>query len=136
VREIGADQKVKNANSVRKIPIHKTVLRLGFMDWISDKEGKIFADVKAQSVTGWFSRFMADTNLSSNDEYGNVRSFHSLRHSFITKVRNVYSNLHHIQEVVGHRLQDGKTTDIYTHRTKQMTYLISVVDSFTLINDD
>ena len=84
VREIDADQKVKNANSVRKIPIHKTVLSLGFMNWISEKEGKIFAEVKAQSITGWFSRFMATTNISSIDEYGNARSFHSFRDSFIT----------------------------------------------------
>jgi len=130
VKEIDADQKVKNANSVRKIPIHKTVLSLGFMDWINEKEGKIFVGVKAQSVTGWFSRFMATTNIASIDEYGNARSFHSFRHSFITKVRNAYPNLHHIQEVVGHKLQQGKTTDMYTHQTKQMNYLIAVVDSF------
>ncbi|MEP4888480.1 MAG: tyrosine-type recombinase/integrase [Aliiglaciecola sp.] len=132
VREIDAEQNVKNANSIRKIPIHKTILKLGFIDWITKKEGKIFADVKAHSVTGWFSRFIADSSISSYDEYGNVRSFHSLRHSFITKVRNVYPNLHHIQEVVGHRLQHGQSTDIYTHRITQLIYLISVVDSFTL----
>jgi len=104
IREIDVDQNVKNANSVRKTPIHKTVLSLGFMDWINGKQGKIFADVKVQSITGWFSRFMVTTSVASIDEYGNARSLHSIRHSFITKVRNAYPNLHHIQEVVGHRL--------------------------------
>jgi hypothetical protein len=31
-------------------------------------------------------------------------------------------------------LQQGKTTDTYTHRIKQMTYLIAVVDSFPWIS--
>jgi integrase len=132
VRSLGTEQNVKTANSIRKIPIHKTFLSLGFMDWINEKEGKIFEGIEARAVTGWFSRFMNNCNVAGNDEYGNVRSFHSFRHSFITKVRNAYPNLHHVQEVVGHRLQQGKTTDQYTHRIKQMTYLIAVVDSFTL----
>jgi integrase len=132
VRSLGTEQNVKNANSVRKVPIHKTLLSLGFMDWINEKEGKIFEGIEARAVTGWFSRFMNNCNVAGNDEYGNIRSFHSFRHSFMTKVRNAYPNLHHVQEVVGHRLQQGKTTDQYTHIIKQMTYLIAVVDSFTL----
>ncbi len=132
VRSLGTEQNVKTANSIRKIPIHKTFLSLGFMDWINEKEGKIFEGIEARAVTGWFSRFMNNCNVAGNDEYGNIRSFHSFRHSFITKVRNAYPNLHHVQEVVGHRLQQGKTTDQYTHIIKQMTYLIAVVDSFTL----
>jgi integrase len=132
VRSLGTEQNVKNANSVRKIPIHRSVLSLGFMDWINDKEGKIFEGIEARAVTGWFSRFMNNCKVNSKDEYGNIRTFHSFRHSFITKVRNTYPNLHHLQEVVGHKLQQGKTTDQYTHRTKQMAYLIAVVDSFTL----
>jgi integrase len=118
VRSLGTEQNVKNANSVRKIPIHRSVLSLGFMDWINDKEGKIFEEIEARAVTGWFSRFVTNCNVAGNDEYGNVRSFHSFRHSFITKVRNAYPNLHHVQEVVGHKLQQGKTTDQYTHRIK------------------
>ena len=136
VRALNSAQNVKNANSVRKVPIHKTVLNLGFLDWIEDKEGKIFAGVEAWSVTGWFSRFMFALRISRNDEFGNVRSFHSFRHNFITKVRNAYPNLHHIQEVVGHRLQHGKTTDIYTHQIEQIEYLIAVVDSFTFTSFD
>jgi integrase len=118
VRSLGTEQNVKNANSVRKIPIHRSVLSLGFMDWINEKEGKIFEEIEARAVTGWFSRFVINCNVAGNDEYGNVRSFHSFRHSFITKVRNAYPNLHHVQEVVGHKLQQGKTTDQYTHRIK------------------
>jgi integrase len=132
VRSLGTDQNVKNANSVRKIPIHRALLNLGFMDWIIEKESKIFEGVNARAVTGWFSRFMNNCKVASHDEYGNVRSFHSFRHSFITKVRNSYPNLLHIQEVVGHKLQHGRTTDTYTHRIKQMNYLIAVVDGFTI----
>jgi integrase len=136
VRSLGAEQNVKNANSVRKVPIHEKVLSLGFMDWIKEMDGYIFADVAAYSVTSWFSRFMSKHRVASKDEYGNIRTFHSFRHSFITKVRNAYPNLHHIQEVVGHKLQQGKTTDMYTHRIKQMTYRIAVVDSFTFTSPD
>jgi integrase len=132
VRSLGADQNVKNANSVRKVPIHEKVLSLGFMDWVKKMDGNIFEDVEAYSVTSWFSRFMSKHGVASKDEYGNIRTFHSFRHSFITKVRNAYPNLHHIQEVVGHKLQQGKTTDLYTHKTKHIAYLAEVVDSFTL----
>jgi integrase len=75
---------------------------------------------------------MNNCKVASKDEYRNIRTFHSFRHSFITKVRNTYPNLHHLQEVVGHKLQQGKTPDTYTHRIKKMTYLIVVVDSFIL----
>ena len=136
VRALAANQNDKTANSIRKIPIHRSVLSLGFMDWIKEIEGKIFEGVEARAVTGWFSRFMNNCKVAGHDEYGNIRSFHSFRHSFITKVRNAYPNLHHVQEVVGHRLQQGKTTDTYTHRIKQMTYLIAVVDSYTFTSLD
>ena len=131
VRAIGENQNVKNANSVRKVPIHKKLLDLGFIAWIDGLEGNIFEGIEGYSVTSWFGRFMVNLGIESKDEYGNGRTLHSFRHSFITKVRNNYPNLHHVQEVVGHKLQQGKTTDRYTHRIKQMAYLIAVVDSFT-----
>jgi integrase len=75
VRSLGTEQNVKTANSVRKIPIHRNVLSLGFMDWINDKEGKIFEGIEARAVTGWFSRFMNNCKVDSKDEYGNIRTF-------------------------------------------------------------
>ncbi len=64
VRSLGTEQNVKTANSIRKIPIHKTFLSLGFMDWINEKEGKIFEGIEARAVTGWFSRFMNNCNVA------------------------------------------------------------------------
>ena len=114
------------------MPIHQKLLDLGFIDWIDGLNGNIFEGIEGYSVTAWFARFMVNLGIKSRDEYGNIRTFHSFRHSFITKVRNVYPNLYHIQEVVGHRLQQGKTTDLYTHKISQVGILALVIDSFAL----
>ena len=86
VRPLEDEQNVKNANSVRKIPINRTVLSLGFMDWIGlmKRKAKYLKESRYSVLHDVFSRFMATTNISSIDEYGNARSFHSFRDSFIT----------------------------------------------------
>jgi integrase len=102
------------------------------MKWVNNKEDWLFGDVEAYSVTGWFTRYSDRLGISPTDEYGNTKTFHSLRHTFITKVRNIYPNLHHIQQVVGHRIQKADITDKYTHGTNDLACLIPVIDSFII----
>lgn len=132
IRALVEGQSVKNNNSIRKVPVHNALLEMKFMDWVNTKKNWLFGDVKDYSVTGWFSRYLNRLDIATTDEYGNKKTLHSLRHTFITKVRNSYSNLYHIQQVVGHRLQKGDITDNYTHGTNDLSCLIPVVDSFSL----
>lgn len=125
-------QSVKNNNSIRKVPIHSVLLEMNFMKWVNNKEDWLFGDVEAYSVTGWFTRYSDKLGVSPTDEYGNTKTFHSLRHTFITKVRNIYPNLHHIQQVIGHRIQKADITDKYTHGTNDLACLTPVIDSFII----
>lgn len=122
-RRIGG-KRVKTSNSVRYIPIHQTLIDLGLLDYVS-KMNELGSQVlfptigwtSADGVTdngnntviGSFFRILGDTaskkeELShENDSPQNKETFHSLRHTFITKMRiDLNMPNHEIAMNVGH----------------------------------
>lgn len=106
------DEGVKNDNSIRSIPIHKTLFEIGFIDYIKnlkDKKGRIFPSAK-KTINGY------GKNMSRrfNEEYltkklkitHQQKKFHSLRSTFINRM--TYLNIHPaiLQGIVGHYKQD------------------------------
>ena len=110
----GIKKRTKNLNSVRPIPIHSTLIDIGFMEYVSkrqddkadtglfklkrDKQGRL-----AKAVSNWFSRVdkRKDGNLilgyierrgvesKGENEAGErwSKSFHSFRHTVIDNLR-------------------------------------------------
>jgi len=87
------DKRLKTASSERVVPIHATLLDLGFMDFVRQRkragETKLFAEVgmgatgyRSTTFSAWFRRFVAKAGADSPKT-----CFHSFRHGFRDALR-------------------------------------------------
>ena len=110
----GHKKRTKNLNSVRPVPIHSTLITIGFMDYVEQrrsdtKNGLLFKLIRdkqgrlAKSVANWFSRM--ETRPNGKPILGYIerrgveskgqnrsrerwsKSFHSFRHTSIDNLR-------------------------------------------------
>ncbi|WP_338853573.1 site-specific integrase [Alteromonas macleodii] len=82
------DQRLKNKNSRRVVPIHSELIRLGFLDYVKSvkalKHPRLFdaltksRDGYSKNASNWFARFRK--KLGINIE-GKKQDFHSFRHN-------------------------------------------------------
>ncbi len=120
---------LKTKNSFRTIPIHDLIVKRGFLEYVSKRNGKLFSDVpNGKSITRKFNKIRDDAGVSKNNEFNQSRTFHSFRHSFVTKAREAQVSDALIQEVVGHEKTSAGITDSYTQRFS-VAKLKQVVDA-------
>ena len=86
-------QTAKTSESERDVPVHRELIRLGFLHWVkaqqSDEPARLFPDIpfsKAGSASDIFSKRF-HTRLKRL-ELGEGLVFHSFRHSFTDAMRN------------------------------------------------
>ncbi|MBB5876135.1 site-specific integrase [Xanthomonas sp. 3498] len=114
ISDEGEHQKVKTEVSLRTVPLHPELLKMGFLDWVDGKrkvgETRLFPAAKAAAVNGqgnWitkaFSRHLAEVGKGWEPA---KRGFHSLRKTFIQELQGagVVSELR--AQIVGHELDD------------------------------
>lgn len=114
VSDEGEHQKVKTEVSLRTVPLHPELLKMGFLVWVDGKrkvgETRLFPAAKATAVNGqgnWitkaFSRHLAEVGKGWAPA---KRGFHSLRKTFIQELQGagVVSELR--AQIVGHELDD------------------------------
>jgi len=117
------DKSVKTINSIRKVPVHKTLIRLGFIkyvqylktayknEWIHSN--LLFPDlVKGRDGYGhnsgkWFERHLIKLEIKQNG-----KSFHSLRHTFADHRKQEEENPAMTAELLGHEI-DNETMGRY-----------------------
>lgn len=86
---IGEEQSVKNAGSVRYVPIHSHLLELGFLDFVSARENQLFTkksdvnDKYASNFGKWWTRLIRKNGINRVG----IKACHSFRHYFITQCR-------------------------------------------------
>ena len=86
--QMGKEQSVKTAGSVRYVPIHSHILELGFMDFVNTREVQLFAeksvvnDKYAYNYGRWWGRLIRKHGIRKE-----VKPSHSFRHYFITQCR-------------------------------------------------
>ena len=99
---------VKNRSSIRKIPIHRMLVDLGFLEYVR-KQGDefIFNDLSAnkfgrrsQSFSHWFARHLDEVGLTDPS-----LTYHSFRHGFITAATGVMDPDVR-RRLAGHALKD------------------------------
>jgi len=85
---------LKNKASKRRVPLHKSIIALGFLDYVTSiNETRLFPTIKSdkdgskgQTVSKWFNyhrkKFVDPDTLEEGDKV-----FHTLRHSFATELR-------------------------------------------------
>lgn len=109
------DQKLKTNNSERLVPIHKRLIRLGILGFINKNHNeRVFSDFKmtangyGDKAGKWFNRtFLEYLGLKTKK-----KSFHSLRHSFISQLQKNEVELPIAEEIAGHAKQ-SITFDTY-----------------------
>ncbi|WP_161960049.1 site-specific integrase [Xanthomonas arboricola] len=114
VSDDGEHQKVKTEVSLRTVPLHPELIKMGFLGWVDGKrkagETRLFPAAKATAVNGqgnWitkaFSRHLAEVGKGWEPA---KRGFHSLRKTFIQELQGagVVSELR--AQIVGHELDD------------------------------
>jgi len=116
------DKKLKNQASRRIVPIHDTLLELGFIDFITllkkDTERKrVFEELNYNegSYGRSISRFWNNRYLPLLGIKTDKNGFHSFRHSVIDHLKQLGVEPHFINELVGHS-QGNISLDRYGKR--------------------
>lgn len=125
-------QKLKTVHSKRLIPLHKALIDAGFIEYVKSCEDRVFHELSnVEVVTGWMPRHMASLSIPPTNEFDHIRSFHSLRHTFITKsMSETNVNINLLQQVVGHEISSFGITSNYTHKVTDIKNLIPIIDAF------
>lgn len=113
-------QRVKNAHSVRSVPLHPELFRLGFVDYwgavVSKGPGPLWPDIVRSTQNGaggavgqWFGQY------KTGKGFDDTLVFHSFRHTMETQLRALSVPGYHIDAITGHA---GKAvSDSYAHPT-------------------
>ncbi|EPW6912151.1 DUF6538 domain-containing protein [Vibrio parahaemolyticus] len=86
----GEDQSVKNNISLRHVPIHDHLIKLGFLDYVKDSSEFLFPELKANkhgkrspALGKWWSLQVKTLGISTS------QPFHSFRHTLRTELRGL-----------------------------------------------
>lgn len=137
ITDIHESQKLKTENAKRKIPLHMDLINADFIEYVESCQERVFEGVNNREVvTAWFARQMQNLEIDSINELGHIRSFHSFRHTFITKVMNAGVQVNLVQQVVGHEISSLGITGNYTHKSTELKHVLPVVDGLDVIKRD
>lgn len=114
--EGGEEQEVKTDSSIRQIPVHSQLLRLGFLDFVKsmgEPSNRLFPDFPrakdgyySTSYAPRFKRFLINIGAKTDKH-----SFHSFRHNFEDEAKNRRVPLEILNALQGH--SDGGMADRY-----------------------
>ena len=120
IHEEDEGQSVKNEHSVRTVPVHPELVRLGLMDyWKAVKDAGatrlwpavVFSELNGAG--GEFSKHFGKFKTAKG--FGPDLVFHSFRHTLETELRALSVPKYHIAALAGHAAED--ISDGYAHPT-------------------
>ncbi|MCD9096703.1 site-specific integrase [Luteimonas fraxinea] len=114
ISDEGEHQKVKTDVSLRTVPVHPDLIRLGFLEWVNGlrqaKHTRLFPAAKADAKNGqgnWiskaYSRHVRDVGKGWPAA---KRGFHSLRKTLIQELQGIGVVSELRAQIVGHELDD------------------------------
>lgn len=115
-------QRIKNNNSMRVIPVHSELIRLGFLEFVESKSGgRLFPELRmvdgyySHNASKWFARRRAKLKL------GKGLDCYSFRHRFITELRENDISFPTIMSTAGHltSAEEKRLGDWYKSPTNQ-----------------
>lgn len=106
-----ADKSLKTVNSIRVVPLHDVVIRAGLPEYVAvlRKAGhvRLFPELKRDAVKGygkpagsWFNGRFLDGKLGI--ERNGRKTFHSLRHNFVTALERLGEPERVMAQLAGH----------------------------------
>ncbi|WP_019025711.1 site-specific integrase [Colwellia piezophila] len=139
------DKKLKTINCIRKVPVHKTLMRLGFIKYVQQLKNcyeanithrnLLFPDiVKGRDGYGdnpgkFFIRYLIALKIKSEG-----KSFHSFRHTFADERKQADSNPAMTAELMGHEI-DNETLGRYGKDYK-ITLKKVEIDRYVTLSDE
>lgn len=119
ITDEGEGQGLKNAGSKRRLPLHSSLVKLGFLDYVESIKtaghSRLFPQLKkglngyGDAVGKWFSRLVTQAGLADPSLV-----LHSLRHGGITKLHGAGVQTNQVEVLAGHASQTVNGS-IYTH---------------------
>ena len=97
--------KIKNNNSIRKIPISDTLVEMGFIDFVKASRTRyVFPDLIEKATTTSAGQKVLKTRLEKTFKVWKAgrKSFHSLRHTFVNAAALAGVELKYLSAVTGH----------------------------------
>lgn len=139
------DKTLKTINSIRKVPVHKTLVRLGFIRYVehlkalykADKlhTNLIFPDlIKGRDGYGHNTAKSFDRYLKALDIKADGKSFHSLRHTFADERKQADENPAMTAELMGHEI-DNETLGRYGKEYK-ITLKKAQIDHYAPLTEE
>ena len=98
---------LKTAAARRIVPIHREILRLEFLEFVSLHTGQLFPELKpvkgnwSHDASKWFRRYLNRVKITDPKI-----KFHSFRHSFVTELLAVGVEEATVIRLVGHTFHD------------------------------
>ncbi|MBO0138914.1 hypothetical protein J0673_21640 [Vibrio sp. Vb2736] len=100
----------KTANAIRKVPVHRKLLKAGFRDYVDSCSNELFKFTR-QHLTNYFNvKLRPMFDIPSKNSAGELQSLYSLRH-------NVISQLGHLSTELKYRLVGHGTKTVTTSYT-------------------
>lgn len=107
---VSPDMRVKTKNSYRQVPLHRELVKIGFMGLVTeaqDRPGKeLFADVppgldgyRSSVFSKRYATFLRSLRLEETER---KVTFHSFRHTFRDQLRRPEANPDLVRELCGH----------------------------------
>ena len=120
IHEEQEDQSVKNQHSIRTVPVHPELFRLGLIDYRQAMKDAgavrlwpavVFSELNGAGgkISEWFGDFKEAKG------FGGELVFHSFRHTLETELRALSVPKYHIAALAGHAPED--VSDGYAHPT-------------------
>lgn len=117
-------QKVKALSSIRKIPIHSELIRLGFLDYVADLRANdrvlLWSDLTMRKdkpggyFSNWFGGYRKSIGLSQYPD------FHCFRHTVRSQLAMADISEAIIDSILGHQIKGSTGAKVYSHRTVEM----------------
>lgn len=139
VRDKADGLRLKNKSAIRRIPVHRELIRLGFIDLVNRaaerNQNRIFGDLapdKYGTVTAnwgkWFGRYIRKTCGVSDTRI----TYHSFRHSF-KDICRALSIPEAVQDATtGH--SDGRVARKYGFLDYPLAPMVSAMDKYVVFN--
>ena len=126
---------IKNAHSVRIVPVPQKIIDWGFVDYLNiiKSEGYpvLFPDVHINKDGTLNSRYIGYTFIDYRRELGitGKKTFHSLRHNAITCLSHQKCSIDDIKQLVGHAY-GNITLDVYGEpkNAQELIALVNKID--------
>lgn len=99
-------KRLKTEGSRRKVPIHPTLIKLGFVEFALSKPERIFDELKmikhrySHYPSRWFGEYKISRGIVSKK-----KTFHSFRHTLINNLKQQQVTDYIIAELVGHTME-------------------------------